>query len=148
MGSKRIASFFAAAAFSAVILASAAAGAQWVTIGRKAMGKIESMRGEHADVATVLLEAPAEKVYAAALEALGSKKGVKLTAHDDATMTLDFSAKRTTVKMKVGRVDEKVSMLTVTSPGTVMRSGDVSAVVDGVLRVCGQMKVECREGSN
>lgn len=130
------------------LLAPAPAEAQWVTIARKSMGAIQNMRSENADVATVLLEAPADKVYAAALRTLNARDGVKIKGKNDAERTIDISGKRTTVKMKVSRVDDKVSMLTVTAAGTVRRSGDASPVVDGILRVCREMNVECRESAN
>jgi len=147
--SMRAAVIAAAAAVSFLaILAPAGAEAQWVMIGRKSMGAIQNIRSEHSDVATVVLEAPAAKVYAAALRALSSKEGVKIKGKDDGALTIDFSRKRMVAKMKVGSLGDNVSILTITSPGTVRRQGDASPVVDGVLRVCREMKVECRETTN
>jgi hypothetical protein len=126
-------------------LAPLLAQAQWVMVGRKAMGAIQNVRSEHSDVATVLLEAPADKVYAAALRTMDEKEGVRIKGQDDAARTIDFSRGRLIAKMKVGRVDDKVSMITVSSPGTIRKSGDPSAVVDAILRTCHKMGVECHE---
>jgi hypothetical protein len=136
-----------AAAAALTLLTPLLAHAQWVMVARKSMGAIQNMRSEHSDVATVLLEAPADKVYAAALRTLNEKEGARITGQDDAARTIDFSGKRLTAKMKVGSVDAKVSMITVTSPGTVRKSGDSSAVVDAILRVCREMSVECHESN-
>lgn len=118
------------------------AGAQWAFVARKSMGAIHSIQGEHTDVATVLLEAPAEKVYAAAIRTLG-EKGVRITRQDDATRQIDFTAANGPTTMKVSTVEEKVSMLTITAPGSIRRTGDASPVVNGVLKVCREMKVTC-----
>lgn len=122
---------------------SSVASAQWAFVARKSMGAIHNIQGEHADVATVLLEAPPDKVYAAAVRTLSGKQGVKITRQDDATRQIDFTRDGENAIMKISPVEDQVSMLTVTAPGTLRRSGDVSPVVDGVLRVCGQMRVRC-----
>ena len=126
------------------ILGSSAAEAQWVMIGRKSLGAIRNLQSEHADVATVLLEAPADKVYTAAVKALGEAQGIRITNRDDATMTLDFMRGSQPAKMQASRIEDKVSMITVTSAGTIRKTGDASLVVDGILRVCNKMGVECK----
>lgn len=128
-----------------LLLISIAAEAQWVMIGRKSMGVVQNMRSEHADVATVLLEAPADGVYSAALRTLNNKNKVKVRNADNAAKTIDFSRKDLEVKMKVSSVNDQLSMITVTSPGTLLRSGNASAVVDAILKVCKELKVECHE---
>ncbi len=122
---------------------SGAANAQWAFVARKSMGAIHSIQAEHTDVATVLLEAAPDRVYAAAVRTLNGKQGVRITRQDDATRQIDFTANGSPTTMKVSTVEEKVSMLTVTSPGSMRRTGDASPVVEGVLRVCNQMKVSC-----
>lgn len=133
-----------AAAIAASLLASSAALAQWVMIGRKSMGVIQNLRSEHSDVASVLLESPANKVYSTTLAQLRARQGVRITASDEATRAVDFTSGRLAAKMQVSRVEENVSMLLISSPGGIRRSGSTTTVVDEVLRVCQEMGVSCR----
>ncbi len=136
-----------AAAPALLLLMPALAKAQWVTIARKSMGAIHNIQNEHADVATVILDAPADKVYAAAIRTMNEKEGVTIKSQDATGRMIDFSQGRAASSMKVSSLDDKVSMLTVTAPGGLRRSGDASAVVDAVLRVCRQMNVSCHESA-
>ena len=123
--------------------ASSTAFAQWVTIARKSMGAIHNIQNEHADIATVLLEAPADKVYSTAIKAINVAKKVKLGKSDEASRTVSFSEGRRLVTLKVSRVDESLSMLTVTAAGSVAGMGNASGVVGHVLDVCREMGVSC-----
>lgn len=122
---------------------SSVASAQWAFVARKSMGAIHHLQSEHTDVATVLIEAPAEKVYSAAIRTLQGKQGARITRQDDATRTIDFVANSEQATMQVSPVEAKVSMLTIAAPGSLRRSTDVSPVVNGVLKVCRQMGVSC-----
>ena len=80
------------------VLFSGIANAQWVYVGRKALGKVKQLTSEaqtaisnHSkpgrrmspqqgyDAATVLLEAPANKVYSAAINIMQTNKDIRIT---------------------------------------------------------------------
>ena len=81
------------------VFISAVAEAQWVFIARKAMGKINQMQSENADVAAVILEAKADNVYKKALSTVQGKGNLKILGKDDAERTFGFAAGQQKVKI-------------------------------------------------
>ncbi len=146
---------------TASILLSGVANAQWVFVGRKALGKIKQLTGEATesgapqasnaskdiprqgyDAATVLLEAPAEKVYGAAVRTLEANRDVRISKKDDRALSIEFIDGDIAAGMQITSLSEKLSQILVVStssgkPGT-------SIVLKGILRVCGEMGVHCQ----
>ena len=97
----RIFSPFAAIAVIGGLLLSAvpvvSAEAQWVFVARKALGRIHQMtegqQGDRSgyDFATVLLDAPADKIFSTALELARKNKAVRILMHDSATRRLQIA---------------------------------------------------------
>ena len=84
---------------AAVMLPFGAANAQWVFLARKAVGRIEHMRegqsggGQQAyDFATVILEAPADKVFATALELARKNPAVRVVMQDPGQRRFQIAA--------------------------------------------------------
>jgi hypothetical protein len=72
----------------ALLLAATSASAQWVMVARAVSGRVQQMshkpaNGPGYDVATVVLEAKADKVYATALRSLKAHPGLTVTKSDD-----------------------------------------------------------------
>ena len=99
--------------------------AQWVFLGRKAMGVVNRLvspalekQGQGYDVATVLLEADADKVYGTAIDLLKGNPNFRITHRDDSSRTVEFTDGNTLVGLKVSRLEDKVSQLLIGSaPG-------------------------------
>jgi len=125
------------------VLCSSVADAQWVFLGRKALGTVQRLTSNSHDVATVLLEAEANKVYSTAVAILAGKEDFRITYRDDKTRTLEFTDGRRSASMKVSRLEEKLSQLVISSDAASGKSGGASFVVDGVFRVCREMGVQC-----
>jgi hypothetical protein len=143
------------------IFLSGVANAQWVFVGRKALGKIKQLTSEATtngssqpadasrgippqgyDAATVLLEAPAEKVYGTAVRILEANKDIRIRKKDDKALSIEFIDGSIAAGMQVTSLSEKVSQVLVVStssgkPGT-------SIVLNGILRVCREMGVHCQ----
>jgi hypothetical protein len=121
--------------------------AQWVFLGRKAVGKISHLASQlennNNDVATVLLEAKADNVYNTAITLLKGNEKARITRRDDATRTIDFTYGQNTASMKITSLQDNVSQLIITSAVASGKPGDTSFVVDSVFRVCREMGVEC-----
>ena len=71
---------------SALLAISSVAEAQWVMLARRAVGRVEQMSqqspqagGASYDSAAVMLDAPANKVYAAVLRGLQNAQGITIT---------------------------------------------------------------------
>ena len=80
------------------MLASSVAEAQWVMVARRAVGRVEQMskqstqaNGANYDSAAVMLEAPADKVYAAVLRGVGSAQGIRITRKDAGARLVQFT---------------------------------------------------------
>jgi hypothetical protein len=126
------------------MLMSVVAEAQWVFVARKGLGVIRQMRSEHADVAAVILEANADSVYSKSLAAVQSNKNLQIIGKDDATKTLAFTDGERKVKMKVSALGDKVSEILVSANVIPGKGSSSSLVVENILAVCNEMKVECR----
>lgn len=82
--------------FFGAALGTACANAQWVMVARAVSGQIQQMshkgdNGNGYDVATVVLEANADKVYSTALSALKSHPGITVTKNDSKKRRIDFT---------------------------------------------------------
>jgi hypothetical protein len=131
---------------------SGVASAQWVFLGRKALGKVRQLSSEVKgsqqpgfDVATVLLEAHADKVYRTAVTMLQAHAEWKITKRDDKSQTIEFSDGKITAGMQITSLEDNLSQLLVASTGSPQGKTDAtSLVVNGVLRVCKEMGVQCQ----
>ena len=136
---------------TAFLFLSSVADAQMVFLGRKALGKVRQLTGEMKgsqqpgyDVATVLLEARADKVYSTAVSVLQANKEWTITQKDDKSRSLEFSDGKRTAGMQVSFLDEHLSQLLVVSSVASGKTDTTSFVLDGVLRVCKEMGVHCQ----
>ncbi len=134
-----------------VLLAASVLEAQWVMVARKASQRIRNVRqtdakGNGFDVATVLLEAPAEKVYEAALTRIRQRGDLKVTRTDAATLTVEFTNGTQSASMVATSVGPKATDLLVAVTVSSAPAGADWHVVDGVMKVCARMNVECRTG--
>lgn len=134
----------------ALLFYTGTAQAQWVFLGRKALGVVNHLvsqghekQGQGYDVATVLLEADADKVYGTAVDLLKGNPNYTITHKDDPNRTVEFSDGNVLVGMKVSRFEDKISQLLI---GSTVAAGKPSAtplVVDKVFQVCEKMGVHC-----
>ena len=136
---------------TAFLFLSSDADAQMVFLGRKALGKVRQLTGEMKgsqqpgyDVATVLLEARADKVYSTAVTVLQANKEWTITQKDDKSRSLEFSDGKRTAGMQVSFLDEHLSQLLIVSSVASGKTDTTSFVLNGVLRVCKEMGVHCQ----
>jgi len=136
----------------ALLLSANVTHAQWVFLGRKAVGKISHLAGQldnkSNDVATVLLEAKADNVYNTAIKILKGSQNAVMTRKDDASRTVYFTFGHNTASLKISSLQDNVSQLIISSSSTSGKTGDTSFVVDSILRVCREMAVECGLAEN
>jgi hypothetical protein len=142
---------FVAVFLALSLLLSGVANAQWVYLGRKALGKVRQITGEAKgsqqpgyDVASVLLEAHADKVYSTAVNVLQDNKDWKITRKDDKSRTLEFSDGKLSAGMQINRLEDNLCQLLIVSAGTPGKTDTTSLVLRGVLRVCKEMGVHCQ----
>ena len=134
---------------------SGVANAQWVYVGRKALGKVRQLTGEIKgsqqpgyDVATVLLEAHPDKVYSTAVTLLQGNKDLRITRKDDKSRTVEFSDGRLSAGMQINRLEDNLCQLLIVSTGTSGKTDTTSLVLSAVLRVCKEMGVHCEAAAD
>ena len=79
------------------LLAASIAEAQWVLVARRAIGRVEQISqsqendGASYDSAAVMLEAPADKVFAAVVRGLANAQGITVTKEDASQRLVQFT---------------------------------------------------------
>ena len=124
--------------------------AQWVFLGRKAIGAVNRLtsqgsdkQGQGYDVATVLLEADANKVYNTAVNLLKGNPNCTITHREDRNRTIEFTDGKILTGMKVSRLEENFCQLLISSTVTPGKPSGTSLVVERVFQVCQEMGVQC-----
>ena len=124
----------------------------WGMIAGRVVGRVKQMSQQPKngqpgfDLATVILSAPADKVYATAVEMLGRNPTLRIVADNRRERTVEFSSGTRSAQITVNDLGARLSQMIVASA---TRPGEDSAtlrIVDGILRVCQAMKVTCNEG--
>jgi hypothetical protein len=132
----------------AALLAASAAEAQWVLLARRAVGRVEQMsqqqtNGASYDTAAVMLEAPADKVFAAVQRGLQNRSDLRITSEDSRQGLVQFTNGQQIAGIKVSALGDNLSHLLVTSAHSGQQPNAAALVSDSVLRVCRDMNVEC-----
>jgi len=116
---------FAAVFLAVSFLVADIAQAQWVLVGRKAVGKVRQMTSEATssqqsayDFATVLLEARADKVYSKAVDMFQAQKAWRITRKDDRDHTIEFSDGKRVAGIRISPLEDHLCQLLIVSTGT------------------------------
>ena len=141
------------AGLAAAMLPVGEASAQWVFVARKAIGRIEHMRegrsaaGQQAyDFATVILEAPADKVFATALGMARKNPAVRVVMQDPGQRRFQIAEGDRTATLNVVPFSDDVSQLLIAGHAGPGEGPTASLVVQAVLRVCKEMGKHCQVG--
>jgi len=139
-----------ALALTAVVLAMTSIGAQaqWVMVARAVAGRVQQMSdrskdGSGFDVATVVLEANADKVYQTAIKNLSARTDLKITNQDARRRLVQFTNGAQVASLQATSLGEKLTQLVIASNLTATQPDATSLVVQGVLKVCKEMYVDC-----
>ena len=122
--------------------------AQWVMVARAVAGRIERMtnkpsNGSGYDVATVVLEANASKVYQTALQIMETLPDITVTSKDAHKLEIKFSKGNQVASLQATSLGDNVSQLVVASSLNGDSDDGTAIVVQGIMKVCEQMNVVC-----
>jgi hypothetical protein len=136
-----------AAVFLALSAGAVTTQAQWVMVARAVAGRVQQMSdrskdGSGFDVATVVLEANADKVYQTAVKNLSARSDLKITNQDAKRRVVQFTNGSLIASLQATPLGEKITQLVIAS-NLGPQPDATSLVVQGVLRVCKDMNVEC-----
>jgi len=144
-----------AAVLIAVVCYADVAQAQWVFVARKGLGIVNRLvnqatdkDGQGYDVATVLLEADANKVYSTAVDLLTGNSSLTITHRDDPNRTIEFTDGKILAGMKVSRLEDHLAQILISSTVTPGKPSGTSFVVGRVFQVCEKMGVHCTLGKD
>jgi hypothetical protein len=121
--------------------------AQWVAVAHAVAGRVQQMSdrskdGSGFDVATVVLEANADKVYQTAIKNLSARSDLKITMQDAKKRMVQFTNGPQIASLQATPLGEKITQLVIAS-NLGPQPDPTSLVVQGVLHVCKDMNVEC-----
>ena len=142
-----------AVALGIVLLgASAVADAQWVAIAKRAIGRVQQISqqsqqpgGASYDTAAVMLEAPPNKVYAAVLRGLANAQGITITREMPTDGLVEFTNGQQIAGVKVSAIGDDLTHMLISSAHVGNQPNAAELVLNGVLRVCREMNVECSQ---
>lgn len=133
-----------------VLMTALAAQAQWVAVARAVSGRIQTMQQKSAngqggyDVATVVIEADAQKVYEIAVQRIVAHSSqVKLIENNARRRTVAFTNGAQTASLQANPLGDKLTQLVVASTLDPAGNGATSLVVKSIQNVCTELKVEC-----
>ena len=124
--------------------------AQWVFVARKAAQRIHRMAieseqpgGPRREFVVVILEAPADRVFATALETVRANPGLRVLVNDPVARRLQVAEGDRIGTLNVAELNDGVAQLMIagTSPGN--EPPAASRVIATVMRVCERMKKQC-----
>jgi len=134
------------------LVVSGMAEAQWVMLARRAVGRVEQMSqqspgggGANYDAAAVMLDAPAEKVFAAVVRGVKNAQGISVTREDTGEMLVQFTNGQQIAGIKVSSLGDNLSHLLISSAHSGNQPNAAELVLNSVLRVCKDMNVECSQ---
>ena len=143
---------FAIAMGVSLLAVSGIADAQWVMLARHVVGRVEQMSqqspqsgGASYDSAAVMLDAPANKVYSAVLRGLQNAQGITITREVPTDGLVEFTNGQQVAGIKVSGLGEQLTHMMITSAHTGSQPNAAAMVLNGVLRVCKDMNVECSQ---
>jgi hypothetical protein len=143
---------FAIAVGVSLVAMSSLAEAQWVMLARHVVGRVEQMSqqspqagGASYDSAAVMLDAPPNKVYSTVLRGLQNAQGITITREVPTDGLVEFTNGQQVAGIKVSGIGEQLTHMMITSAHTGNQANAAALVLNGVLRVCKQMNVECSQ---
>ena len=138
-----------AAAVAMTVLPIASADAQWVFVARKAAQRIHHMTEGQSegragyDFASVVLEAPADRVFAIALDHAKKNKAVRILSVEPTGRRLQVAEGDRTATLNVVELNDQVSQLLIAGMANPGEGPTASRVVAAVMRICAEMKKTC-----
>jgi len=141
-----------------MLAASGLAAAQWVFLARQAIGRVEQMQqssaqaaggaGASYDVATVIVEVPAPKVFDTVKSLLAKKTELRVTQTDEARRSVQFTDGRQIGGIQVNVLGDNLAQLMVSTAHPGMAASATSTLVERILNVCRELGVSCQRAGS
>jgi len=145
--------YFAISAVTAIsglmTVSSAYGNSPWGLIAKRAVGRVEQVVQQPENgqpgvqVATVILDAPAQKIYDTTLATIKQNQNVKITAQNDAGKAVVITDGSHKATLTVKAMSDELSQLVVVATDSNPQDKTTGRVVQAVLRICQQMQKQC-----
>lgn len=134
--------------------------AQWVLVARHVIGRVQQVTQQQnaqlnqkdspqvTQVATVVLDAPASRVYEVATNATNRNQQVTVISNDPATMTINLKEGEQAATLNVTSLNKKLSQLMIVGTAPAGENPQTTRIVNAVMRLCGDLGKQCQVGGN
>lgn len=132
--------------------------AQWVLVARHVVGRVQQVTQQQdaqsgqpasqqvTQVATVVLDAPAKRVYQVATNATNRNQQVTVVSNDPATMTINLKEGDQSATLNVTALNKNLSQLMIVGTAPAGESPQTTRIVNAVMRLCGDLGKNCQMG--
>ena len=138
-------------AVNALIIPCSEANTPWGLIAGRVVGRVKQLSQKPKedqpgfDVATVILNADATRVYTTTVDMLRKNQSLHIVAEDPGDLTVEFSNGTRSAGITVSNLGTRLSQILVASATKPGENSATLRIVEGILRVCQAMKVTCSE---
>jgi hypothetical protein len=132
----------------AVISFAVLAEAQWVFLGRKAIGAIHSItnKDQGYEMATVIIEADANRIFLTALSRLKANSNIHISRRDDVNRNIEFTEGAISAEITITSIQSGLSQVMVASQtGAGNDTATTLFIIQKILQVCESMGVRCTQ---
>ncbi|CAN1491282.1 hypothetical protein MCEZE4_00213 [Burkholderiaceae bacterium] len=138
-----------------LLLVSEPVSAQWIFAAKHIEGRINQLTQDDqngkptAQMATVVLNVPASKVYATAINLAKQNQAITIVSQDATNLKLKVSENNKSVALKVVPLNDQSSEIMISASASA--DGDASstsAAANAILKICTQMNKKCSLGAN
>ena len=139
----------ATAVLGLVTATSAYSNTPWGLIAKRAVGRVEQViqpaeNGQPGvQVATVILDAPAQKIYDMTLATVKQNQNVKISAQNDAGRSVVITDGTNKATLTIKAMSDELSQLVVVATDSTPQDKTAGRVVQAVMRICQQMQKQC-----
>jgi hypothetical protein len=136
---------------NAVLVPCSEANTPWGLVAGRVVGRVKQLSQKPKedqpgfDVATVILNADAGRVYTTTVNMLRKNRSLHIVAEDLKDRTVEFSNGTRSAGITVSDLGTRLSQILVASATKPGEDSATLRVVEGILRVCQAMKVTCSE---
>lgn len=128
--------------------------AQWIFVARHAIGRIEQVTQNQpspdkppTEVVTVILDAPAQRVFDVAINTIQKNQNVNIVNLDQQKLTINISQGDQAATLAIKPLSDDTSQLIIVGSAVPGQSSQTTRIVDGVMRLCNELGKNCKLAS-
>lgn len=130
-------------------MTAAHANTPWGLIAKRVVGKVEQVVQQPeggqpgVQVATVVLDAPAQQIFETTMATIKQNPSVQVTAQNSAEKSVQISDGTHKATLTIKEMGDALSQLVVVATDSDSQGQTTSRVVEAVMRICKEMQKRC-----